>query len=512
MNKRPLKILLIVFIGLSLILLEKLEANDYYSENDNYSLSNSQPSQNSVIFNSSSFNLPIFNSPATTQGSSTPAGYFPSGTFVAQTFSDSSFNSTPISMYNTSSNMNLNNPNMVISTSLLPNQNLNNSSIMGSTYENPALPGSNNILPTMNFSSLPNPQNSSLNNYADALSNTINSYNVAITPASTIPYPTLEVGQNNLVPINHSPVYQQETNEMQRARVMYDNVSKDINNSSFVQEAQRYGLTVEKSGGYGLNPRTGLPGAYAQVDIMPYDPVINSVTDALNKENKAVAITSDGVLTVNPIKLGQSRSIVIDHNNPTFIGSNNVYSMYRSTPELAQDIATHNAEVAQRNNIPSYNIPINESPAQLSAGIQNSYPVVLDRPVNAVPQNVADIHFRDDFKQYARNNPSVDSEQLFQQLYFPQENPRLEAFNKSNTKPVLADSSVNYDINPNRYVPRGPVSDDQFLIKGVENVGSFGNERVENLGIYSPETTFVQQGNVHEQQILRENYTWDRPK
>ena len=134
--------------------------------------------------------------------------------------------------------------------------------------------------------------------------------------------------------------------DTQRAQSMYNDAAANVYSSPVVRQAENSGLTVERSGGAGLNPMTGSPVAYAQVDISPYDPVVNAAASALTAGNSVVAITADGVLTGNPIQ-GNSRSIVIDNNNPTLIGPNNAYSMYRSSADLVEDISSHNASVAE---------------------------------------------------------------------------------------------------------------------------------------------------------------------
>ena len=238
--------------------------------------------------------------------------------------------------------------------------------ITGASYASPGLPASYNMPAGMNLSNLPNPQSSSLNNYANALNNAVNNYNVALSNylnsynnavANLSVSPS--VIYNNIAPVNSAPAYYPEVNDMQRAKTMYNNVMSDVNNNSFIKDAQRYGLSVEKSGGYGLDSMTNSPVAYAQVDIFSYNPVINSAAKAIGSGYKDVLITGDGVLTANPIGIGQTRSIIIDSNNPTFIGKDNLYSMYRSTPELTQDMAIHNYNVAKENNLATYSSVMN---------------------------------------------------------------------------------------------------------------------------------------------------------
>jgi len=299
------------------------------------------------------------------------------------------------------SSLNSGNSNLLMSGNLAASPALSGNVLQTGTYSSIGLPASYNMPASMNLSNLPNPQSTSLNNYANALNSAINNYNSALSnyvnsynnvvanlpvrpdvatiyssvpsnvisgnntnllntaPASSpILYSTSGLNNNNSIPVNYVNTYQPQDNDMQRAKGMYDNIMSDINSNSFVQDAQRYGLSVEKSGGYGLNPMTGSPGAYAQVDVRPYDPVVNAAADAFKSGYKDVAITSEGVLTANPIETNQTRSIIIDNNNPTFIGKDNIYSMYRSTPELAQDLATHDANVAKANNLTTYS-PIN---------------------------------------------------------------------------------------------------------------------------------------------------------
>jgi len=303
--------------------------------------------------------------------------------------------------------------------------------VMTSGYASPVLPGYNSMPSSMNLSSLPSSQNVSLNNYANALNSAVNNYNVALSnyvnsynnaiaslsvtpnvasttyssipnvvtsgnigafttsnsfeaaapPVNTISYSNTGANNNYSIPINNvnnTPAYQMPANDMQRAKAMYDSVTNFTNNNSFVKDAELYGMTVEKTGGYGINPMTGSPGAYSQVDIMPYDPVINATVSALNSGHKEVAITGDGVLTANPMQ-GNSKSVVIDSNNPTFIGPNNLYSVYRSTEDLARDLSNHDAQVAN-------NIQANIPSAAYTPAINNTIPVGGYSPQNnAVP-------------------------------------------------------------------------------------------------------------------------------
>lgn len=227
-----------------------------------------------------------------------------------------------------------------------------------------------------NYSSLPNV---SLGQMNDANSGGVRSFSldssgwrpISVSSAvnvSSVVIPKVEQPNTKTTSKTTSSVYTPSTNSsyvassyptqqtsIEKAQSMYNNIQSSINNASFVRDAERYGMTVEKSGGYGVNPMTDSPVAYMQVDITPYDPVINATVSALNQGHKGVAITGEGVSTVNP----NFKSTVINHNNPSFISPNGPYNMYRSTEQLAGDLSAHNAKVAATINSPMATTQVN---------------------------------------------------------------------------------------------------------------------------------------------------------
>jgi len=201
------------------------------------------------------------------------------------------------------------------------------------------------VVSTTNYGVVPPPvvtyNNAGSNSYTPAL---VPNYNSAIS----VPNYSTSSFTTEAVPVVGT-YYSQSGNDLlsdaQRAQTMYENVVANVYNSPIVKQAESSGLVVQKSGGYGQNPMTGTPVAYAQVDIFSYDPIANAVTSAFNQGNKEVSITGAGVLTGNPIQ-GSSRSVVLDRNNPTWIGLNNVYSTHRSIEDLTKDISSYNTNVA----------------------------------------------------------------------------------------------------------------------------------------------------------------------
>ena len=352
MNTKFARLLILVLVVFLSCLSSKTEAEDYYYSASSYSpesgRSGSQGSEATPPNNYSSpvaISLSSYSLPAQVSGIYNSLGgivNYPNSSSSSMAVSSSGINpvnlnsltSLPIAMSNngiSSATLNsYNNPMVVSSTSYnLPTQSV-------AAYNNIGV-----VSQAVPINSSYQPGGYSGSTWTPPSVATSDGGRMAVGPVR----PEIAQAYNSAVSAYSSSGGNNMQSDIQRAQAMYNNVAANIYNSPIVKQAESSGLVVERSGGYGQNPMTGSPVAYAQVDISSYNPVINAATSALNQGHREVLITGDGVLTGNPIQ-GNSRSIVIDNNKPTLIGPNNAYNMYRSTADLAKDISMYNANVA----------------------------------------------------------------------------------------------------------------------------------------------------------------------